>query len=89
MVGFDFGLIGLPIIPKIEVVTYYLTKPQYSYEQASITCFVNHGRRTKIAKMAKNLESSDNVIVWIKRYKPIWNPLIIGVINILQNLKLT
>ena len=28
---------------KMEVVTYYLTKPQYSYKQASISCFVNHG----------------------------------------------
>ena len=28
---------------KIEVVTCYLTKPQYSYKQASISCFVNHG----------------------------------------------
>ena len=27
----------------MEVVTYYLTKPQYSYKQASITCFVNQG----------------------------------------------
>ena len=29
--------------PKMEVVTCYLTKPQYCYKQASIPCFVNHG----------------------------------------------
>ena len=28
---------------KIEVVTYYLTNPQYSFKQVSISCFVNHG----------------------------------------------
>ena len=28
---------------KMEVVTFYLTKPQYSYKQVSISCFVNHG----------------------------------------------
>ena len=28
---------------KIKVVTDYLTKLQYSYKQASISCFVNNG----------------------------------------------
>ena len=32
-----------PFTQKMEVLTYYLTKPQYSYKQASISCFVNHG----------------------------------------------
>ena len=32
-----------PLSQKIEVITNYLTKPQYSYKQASISCFVNHG----------------------------------------------
>ena len=28
---------------RMEVFTNYLTNPQYSYKQASISCFVNHG----------------------------------------------
>ena len=32
-----------PFSQKIKVVTPYLTKLQYSYKQASISCFVNHG----------------------------------------------
>ena len=32
-----------PFSKKIQVVTYYLTKPQFSYNQASISYFVNHG----------------------------------------------
>ena len=27
----------------MQVLSCYLTKPQYSYKQASILCFVNHG----------------------------------------------
>ena len=32
-----------PFSKKIQVVTYYLTKPQFSYKQAFISYFVNHG----------------------------------------------
>ena len=32
-----------PFPKKIQVVTYYLLKPQYGYKQASISFFVNHG----------------------------------------------
>ena len=31
-----------PFSQKMEIVTYYLTKPQYSYNQASISFFVTH-----------------------------------------------
>ena len=32
-----------PFPKQIQVVTYYLLKPQYGYKQVSISCFVNHG----------------------------------------------
>ena len=32
-----------PFSKKIQVVTYYLTNPQFCYNQASISYFVNHG----------------------------------------------
>ena len=40
MIGLYFGRVGPPIFPQ---KWRYLTKPQYSYKQASISCFVNHG----------------------------------------------
>ena len=36
---------------KMKVITYYLTKPQYSYKQAFISCFVNHGSQTLTASI--------------------------------------
>ena len=33
--------LGFPVYPKMEVVI-ITNKPQYSYKQASISCFVNH-----------------------------------------------
>ena len=32
-----------PISPKLKVVTNHFRKPRYSYEQASISCFVGQG----------------------------------------------
>ena len=37
------GELDHPLSQKIEVITNYLTKLQYSNKQASISCFVNHG----------------------------------------------
>ena len=34
-----------PLPRKMEVFAYNLTKPKYSYKQASISFFVNHGPR--------------------------------------------
>ena len=35
----------------MEVVTFYLTKPEYSYKYASISSFVNHGPKMLTASI--------------------------------------
>ena len=37
-----FSMLGHPIALEIEVVDFYMTKPQGSYKEASIWCVVNH-----------------------------------------------
>ena len=36
---------------KMERVTNFLTKTQYSYKQASISCFINHGSQMSTASV--------------------------------------
>ena len=40
-----------PLSQKMKVVTNHLTKPRYSYKQAFISCFVNHGPQMSTASV--------------------------------------
>ena len=46
-----FDWLNHPFLEKIELVMVYLTKPQYSYKQVSISCFVNHGHQMLTASV--------------------------------------
>ena len=43
--------LDVPLSLKIEVVTNYLTKPEYSFKQASISIFVDHGTQMLITSV--------------------------------------
>jgi len=52
-----------PLSQKIKVVTNHFTKPQYSFKQASISCFVNHGPQMSTTSVLMVLSSPWVMIV--------------------------
>ena len=59
-----------PFSPKMEVVTYYLTKPQYSYKQASFSFLVNHSPQVLITSVSMTLFESLGYICNPRYIKP-------------------
>ena len=59
-----------PLFRKMEEVTFYLIKPQYSYKQASFSFLVNHSPQVLITSVSMTLFESLGYICNPRYIKP-------------------